>query len=943
MLNDPVAWLRISPYLDQALDLESDARGPWLNDLARTQPELASTVSDLLSEIEGLNAGGFMANSLLPSTRLDTLMPVLEKMMQQRVAADATGWAAHGLGDGRLPIAGGAVLGSYRLIREIGHGGMSSVWLAERIDGQFNREVALKMPFAGPRRAQVAERFQREREILATLTHPNIARLYDAGVSGSGQAYLAMEYVSGMPLTHYCDSARLPVRERLRIFLQVLDAVEFAHAQFVLHRDLKPSNILVTQQGRVVLLDFGVAKLLSQEAMPEAPLTEMAAYILTPDYASPEQIARRALGTTSDVYSLGVVLYELLTGTRPFAGLYASQRDFEEAIIKRDPSRPSQVPFTAEAALVRASTPRKLTQLLKGDLDTIVLKTLKKAPVERYRSVDALAQDLKNYLGSLPVTARPDSAWYRLRRFASRYTWHVVAATAALLAIVVVGATALWQARSAAHERDRAWTLVSRDKAINDFTATLIGEAASSEQPVTVKEMLARSERLALAGSVGGSEDRAAILGTLANLHVSVGDAGKAEELLRDAIALLANSSDPGLRSRLVCDHANQMSIMGKIDAAREVASLELEKLNSDPQSAVVCLESLSHISQQAGDSKGTLRYATLALDRLHDSPLKAPADEAILLGSIAYGHYLQGHQREANHYYKLAFEKFTEAGRQRSADATVTLNNWALVNTASGAPKRALQMYDEVLGRVRQRDPNSRVPPVLVYNRARMLESIGRFAEARLNYEQGRDLAAQSKDLFYEGGCLLGLASIAEQSGQTVLAAQYLDQEAQLLGPSLSQNRSIFAIRLRIQGRLAMAAGRLDEARARFDSVLAIYAQIGRPSPTAILSKVELELLAGATRAAVTDAQASLDIATSLQADLPYSNLTGLSWLMLGQALQAQDETGRARKAFESAVSNLSYTVDADQPQLVQARQLLASSERADAARPRARGPGQH
>jgi len=927
MLRDPVAWLRISPYLDQALDLEIDARGPWLSDLARTQPELANTVSDLLSDIEALHARGFLADSPLPATRLDTLMPVLEDMVQRRVAADTPGL----VGNGR-DIVEGAVLGPYRLVREIGHGGMSSVWLAERIDGQFKREVALKMPFAGPLQARMAERFQREREILATLTHPNIARLYDAGVSGSGQAYLAMEYVSGMPLTHYCDGAALSIRERLRIFLQVLEAVEFAHAQFVLHRDLKPTNILVTQEGRVVLLDFGIAKLLSQEVMPESPLTEMAAHILTPDYASPEQIARSPLGTTSDVYSLGVVLYELVTGIRPFGRSRESHRELEEAILKRDPSRPSQVPFVAEAVLARVSTPRKLAQLLKGDLDTIILKTLKKAPAERYRSVDAFAQDIENYLGSLPVTARPDSAWYRLRRFASRYTWHVTAATVAVLAILFGGATAFWQARSAAHERDRAVALASRDKAINDFTAMLIGEAASSEQPVTVKEMLANSERLALAGTVGNNDDRAAILGTLANLHTAAGDAGKTDQVLQSAIGLLGPSSDAGLRGRLICEHANQLSIMGKIDAGLELGSQELKRLQSDPQNAAVCLESLSHIAQQAGDSKGTLRYATLALERLHESPLKAPADEAIVLGSIAYGHYQQGHHREANHYYELAFQKFTEAGRQRSPDATVILNNWAQVSTASGAPKRALEMYDEVLGRVRQRDPNSRLPPVLVYNKARVLEAIGRYPEARLNYEQGRDLAAQSKDLFYEGGCLLGLASIAEQSGQAALASQYLDEEAQLLGSALAKQGPMRAVRARIQSKLDLAAGRLDEARAQVDLQRAIYAKMGRPSLVAAASTVEVDLLAGDAPAAVTHARAGLAIATFLQGDLAYSNLTGVAWLMLGQALQAHGELEQARKAFESAVAHLSNTVDADHPQLVRARQLLAASVEATA-----------
>jgi serine/threonine-protein kinase len=235
-------WQRIAPYLDRALDLEPEQRERWLTDITATQPEIAVAVRQLLTEHAELQERGFLANA--------SIDPARHALLKR----------AAGVGE---------QVGAYRLIREIGRGGMSSVWLAERWDGQLQREVALKLPFQGPRQAEFAERFKRERDILATLTHPNIARLYDAGVSVAGQPYLAMEHVDGKSLTAYCDDERLSIRERLRLFLQVLGAVEFAHSQLVLHRDLKPSNILVTRQARIVLLDFGIAKLLS----PDAPNT----------------------------------------------------------------------------------------------------------------------------------------------------------------------------------------------------------------------------------------------------------------------------------------------------------------------------------------------------------------------------------------------------------------------------------------------------------------------------------------------------------------------------------------------------------------------------------------------------------------------------------------------------------------------------------------------
>ena len=435
--QDPSAWARLSPYLDEALDLEPHERDAWLSKLAITDPDIAESVRELLRKQAVLDSVGFMRGSPLTATRFGTFMPVLEQIMRERVGIESGDWLR---GDRDSPpaetaaIAAGGVLGPYRLIREIGHGGMSSVWLAERCDGLLKREVALKLPYTGPRRAQIAERFERERDILATLTHPNIARLYDAGISASGQAWLAMEYVNGTTLTQFCDSARLSVRERLEIFLQVLAAVEFAHTHLVLHRDLKPSNILVTGQGRVVLLDFGVAKILTPEADATAPLTEMMARILTPDYASPEQISGQSLSTISDIYSLGVVLYELLCGARPFNVGTGPRRDLEEAVLNTEPPRLSQVALTEEVAEARHTTTHRLARTLKGDLETVVLKALRKDPADRYHSAGALAQDIGNYLENLPVSARPDSFGRRFGRFIARYRWQVTAATFALLA-----------------------------------------------------------------------------------------------------------------------------------------------------------------------------------------------------------------------------------------------------------------------------------------------------------------------------------------------------------------------------------------------------------------------------------------------------------------------------------------------------------------------------
>src|SRR3569833_1180268 len=499
----PALSLRISTEvescLDRVLELDQPDRDDWLDELGQQQPQLAQDVRALLAEIEALNTAGFLLGS----------SPCTPRHMTRVVAGDR--------------------IGPYCLVREIAQGGMSSVWLARRHDGQFKREVALKLPVLGPR-MQLA-RFIRERELLASLTHPNIARLYDAGITESGQPYLGMEYVAGTTLTQCCDERRLTLRERLTLFVQVLHTVQFAHAELIIHRDLKPSNILVTPEGRVVLVDFGIGKLLTGDDTDETHLTQLAGRAFTPYYASPEQITGQTLGTASDIYSLGVILYELLTGNRPYRPSHDSRAALEESIVKADVRRPSQAVLSAQTAVARSTTARSLARALAGDLDNIVLKALMKNPGDRYASASAFAQDITNHLEKLPVSARPDSTWYRVSRFTARHRIPVIAARVAASALLVGAALAMWQARTASIARDQAVALASRNAAVTEFLGTLITQAAEGGKPVTVTEMLARSERLALADTSSDPENRAAVLRVIGERFGALGNDEAAERL----------------------------------------------------------------------------------------------------------------------------------------------------------------------------------------------------------------------------------------------------------------------------------------------------------------------------------------------------------------------------------------------------------------------------
>ncbi len=411
-------WPEIEALLDEALALPPQEHAPWLARLDGERAALRDTVAQLLRAHALAETGDFMGT-----------LPHLD---------------AGGAG-GDEPQAG-QLIGPYRLLLPLGRGGMGTVWLAERADGQLKREVALKLPRLAWGSA-VAERLARERDILATLAHPNIARLYDAGVDARGRPYLALEVVHGQPIDVYCRERDVSVRERLALLLQVAAAVAHAHARLVVHRDLKPANILVTADGQVRLLDFGIAKLVQGDdaRTQETALTRLAGAALTLDYASPEQIRGEPLGTASDVYSLAVVAYELLAGTRPYRLKRGSAAELEEAIASAEP------PLASEMALLAATR-----KALRGDLDAILNQALKKDASARYASVEALAQDIERHLHGAPVRARPDSWRYRSLRFAQRHRLPVAAGAAVLLAVLGGAGAALWQAGQARQQAAKA-------------------------------------------------------------------------------------------------------------------------------------------------------------------------------------------------------------------------------------------------------------------------------------------------------------------------------------------------------------------------------------------------------------------------------------------------------------------------------------------------------
>src|SRR6516162_11698253 len=394
----PGQWQTISPLLDEALEMTVEQRASWFSMLRTENPTLASQIEILLEEHRVLSEEGFLDE-------------------QPAELAGTSGLA-------------GQTFGVYTLISPLGQGGMGTVWLAERNDGRFERRVAVKVLNIALMGKGGEERFKREGRILGRLTHPHIAELIDAGVYLAGQPFHVLEYVEGDHIDRYCDQNHLDVRSRVRLFLDVLRAVAQAHANLIVHRDLKPSNILVRTDGQAKLLDFGIAKLLECEGQSgEAPLTLDGGRALTPEYAAPEQLKGEAVTAATDVYASGVLLYVLLTGQHPAGAGPHTPAGLVKAILDTEPPRPSEIvarTLTNEEASVtnarrRGTTFDKLARLLRGDLDTIVAKALKKDPRERYPSIKAFADDLQRYLRHEPISARPDAIAYRAGKFVRRH------------------------------------------------------------------------------------------------------------------------------------------------------------------------------------------------------------------------------------------------------------------------------------------------------------------------------------------------------------------------------------------------------------------------------------------------------------------------------------------------------------------------------------------
>ena len=516
---DPARWQRLQAIFAAARNVDGEERQRVLEEQAGDDPALIAEAQALLRADE---ASGPM-DELSP--HFSPISQVLEYVRPDRI-------------------------GAYRVVGELGRGGMGVVYLADRADGEFRQRVAIKLIPSTDVDDPLHQRFLAERQILAALAHPNIARLLDGGVTDDGRPYLVMEYVDGVPITTYCDNHRLDIPARLRLFTEVCASVQHAHQNLVVHRDLKPTNILVSADGHAHLLDFGIAKLINPAfgAAP-SPVTRFDSRMMTPEYASPEQVRGESLTTASDIYSLGVLLYELLCGSGPYRLTSGSPVELATAICEQDPEPPSVRRTGAgtasghlpdAAAERRGTSADRLSRLLDGDLDSIVLMAMRKEPGRRYRAADMLRQDIERYLAGLPVLAHRDTRRYRLQKFLRRHKVEAAAAVVVLITLVVGLSVAVSQSRRATRERDRAEQALAESTGVTNFLMEMFQSGSPGETTFAQLSALDLLARGAARADELSSQPivQARLLDVVGQLSLSLGQYDEAQRRLEQAVAI---------------------------------------------------------------------------------------------------------------------------------------------------------------------------------------------------------------------------------------------------------------------------------------------------------------------------------------------------------------------------------------------------------------------
>ncbi|MGE0463933.1 MAG: tetratricopeptide repeat protein [Vicinamibacterales bacterium] len=824
---DRARWQAIDRLFDAALERSPAERAAFVESAAAGDLALADAVKALL-RAEQDSQGCYESPAI----------PISDVFSDH--AARATGPGA---------------IGPYHVIRELGRGGMGTVYLAERAGDGFTQHVALKVLRRGMDTDDVLRRFVTERRILASLSHPNIARLYDGGATDDGRPYLVMEFVEGQPIADYCDDRRLGLRQRLALVLEVAAAVSAAHASLVVHRDLKPSNILVTAEGHVKLLDFGIAKLL-EPGDDGGTHTRTGLFLLTPDHASPEQLRGEPVTTLTDVYQLGVLLFGLLTGAAPYAPSGRSAEGLEALARRLDVPKPSAMvstwPDADPRARARGTTPAQLRRTLSGDLDTIVGKALQAEPQRRYASVEALAGDIRRFLDGRPVSAHPDTLWYRTRMFLRRRPWVAPALGAATVFAGIYLATLVRHSAALEAERNAATLEAERAQEVQRFLVDLFASAdpyapadTARGREITVVEALDMGTERLRTSLADRPIIRASILSAISQVYQDLGVHDRAQPLREEALALQTTLHGPasravrdslgslalirGERGEQVPAHELHLRRLALAEAARPVDAAEVadarvrlgrhligmsQEQAAEPHfravldapdaerlpaairvEAMRALADVERVLDRLDESERTARRAVALVDAAIGASSSAGA---LARGTLAQTLGLMGRVDEADGLFRQAIDTLERTLGATHAHRLATMSNLSVLRLNAGDLAGAEALLRETV-EVGERVHGARHPSVAGYlqNHATALVRLGRHDEARERYERAAAIYRETleRDNYARALPLLSIASL-DLAAQRPAAAEAAAREAlDILRAALPNGHAITAV----------------------------------------------------------------------------------------------------------------------------------------------------
>ena len=943
-------WLAASPYLSEALDLPPDRRAAWLQALAATQPAIALDVSRLLA------------------VQADTLDSFL---------------SGHAFPPGQLPYSNqGEVIGNYRVLRELGSGGMAVVYLAERADGHFEQRVALKILHFGADSAEARRHFAQERQILASLNHPAIARLIDGGITSAGLPYLAMEYVEGTPIDAFCDQRAASLAERLHLFLQVADAVQHAHHYLIVHRDLKPSNIVVTPEGAVKLLDFGIAKLLDPDAFVHAaPPTRDAVRLLTPEYASPEQIRGDPTTTATDVHQLGRLLYELLTGRSPYPLRARNSLASLRTVLECEPRRPSAAISGAETTAeertsleqvssARGLTPQRLAQSLRGDLDAILLKALHREPQRRYASVAQFADDVQRYLQREPVSAHDGVRFYRAGKFLQRNLAAVAVAAVVLSSfLLLIG----WYTTQLAGERDRAAAEAQRAAAeaqrarreeataarISDFLGSVFrgSQLGMARADTTARELLDRGAARIEAELAGQPAVQARLLNVIGNVYAQYDLRDKAHALAERALQLnlqeFGTGSLEAAESQLVL--AAIIRDRGELPAGErlleEVLRVREAKLGPQHVATAEVLQALGMNLYRQGRKLDAIRFSERAVEIYSNTV--SPYDERSVNAKVTLGMALVSTgqlQRARTHYQELlpVIERSLGPEHRNLAAALTNLANTKLQLEDYDGAEQQLRQALGILQKLYAPDHSD--IQVVLSSLGRLYCLTGRFQEAIGLFEQiiatSRNGGSARRPLEATAQELLG--ELLRDMGKYDAAHPHLQAAMAIWREFPGESRLRYAISLVDHGQLLLDEGNVAGARQPVEEAMTIARRMLPHGDYDLAPMLVVHGIFLARSGKAAESEAALREALAIYARmLPATHgEVAAANSALGEALLAQGKLDQAEQVLTTSEVVLAkqlnaarrrslqrlmrlYEMKHDQPKVEHYRQQLVAFER--------------